>query len=150
MAQPSLIINVINNDDDHIDENIKTYAYNPEDVSVDDCKIYDGEIDNIKYDPDDNCPICYENLNIGKVTKTTCEHIFHKECLDTWLNKNISCPCCRSVIDIKPKLKRTKNFHIPQSYLRYFNVNSSQEREIHEFVRQSVSDEASHIALLEN
>ena len=40
-----------------------------------------------------SCPICLEKIKDEKITK--CNHKFCKECLETWLNVNISCPICR-------------------------------------------------------
>lgn len=47
------------------------------------------------------CPICYE-ANEAPTVKTTCNHIFHRECLLTWLrtlrNGDGTCPSCRAVL----------------------------------------------------
>ena len=47
------------------------------------------------------CIICL--LNYTEETKkiTECNHIFHQECLERWLQENTSCPLCRS--ELKPK-----------------------------------------------
>ena len=37
-------------------------------------------------------------LNNGPATRTPCKHKFHRECLDTWLIRNNSCPECRQPI----------------------------------------------------
>jgi len=44
------------------------------------------------------CIICYEDLNLYKVIKTKCNHIYHDKCLDKWLEDGNSCPSCRFVI----------------------------------------------------
>ena len=48
----------------------------------------------------DKCSICHtENININEICKTNCNHLYCKECLDTWLNRgNIDCPMCRGDI----------------------------------------------------
>jgi hypothetical protein len=44
------------------------------------------------------CTICL--LDYKKETKkaTECQHIFHQECIDRWLQTNNSCPLCRHVL----------------------------------------------------
>ena len=46
-----------------------------------------------------SCPICLEEIKDEKITK--CNHKFCKECLETWLNVNISCPICREKLKEK-------------------------------------------------
>jgi hypothetical protein len=43
----------------------------------------------------DDCPICFTNLGTNDMIKTNCDHVFHKECLNKWLEVNDSCPVCR-------------------------------------------------------
>ena len=44
---------------------------------------------------DDICSICLENLKNKKCVILSCEHIYHKICIQKWLKKNDSCPNCR-------------------------------------------------------
>lgn len=47
----------------------------------------------------DNCVICMENINKNeKCKKLICGHIFHSNCVDTWLNRVLECPICRKTI----------------------------------------------------
>lgn len=46
----------------------------------------------------DNCSICYEELEDSY--KTTCNHIFHEKCINTWLKSNSTCPLCRANLKI--------------------------------------------------
>lgn len=50
--------------------------------------------------PDDSCSICLEEFKSGdNIKKLNCTHIFHKECLEPWLNdNNRNCPMCRTDI----------------------------------------------------
>ena len=43
------------------------------------------------------CSICLENLEAENIsiTETICNHIFHDQCLNIWLNNHNTCPCCR-------------------------------------------------------
>ena len=50
--------------------------------------------------PDDACSICLEDFKTGdNIKKLNCTHIFHKACLEPWLNdNNRNCPMCRTDI----------------------------------------------------
>ena len=51
---------------------------------------------------DNKCVVCqYEFKNGENITKLTCGHIFHTDCVDTWLSKNKICPMCQKEIIIK-------------------------------------------------
>ena len=52
-------------------------------------------------DCDDKCVICqYEFKDGDIVTKLSCGHLFHAECVDTWLGKNKVCPMCQKEIRV--------------------------------------------------
>lgn len=58
-----------------------------------DKKIKDVNDENRK---DCDCGICKENKSNNLVMLKECEHIFCKECIETWLTKyNVKCPICR-------------------------------------------------------
>ena len=40
-----------------------------------------------------NCSICLEEY--CNIVTNNCKHYFHKECLQSWLKKQLSCPLCR-------------------------------------------------------
>ena len=46
-------------------------------------------------DDNDICSICLEKLKDNKCVVLSCEHIYHKVCIQKWLKKNDSCPICR-------------------------------------------------------
>ncbi|GMI81701.1 Arabidopsis Toxicos en Levadura 57 [Hibiscus trionum] len=50
---------------------------------------------NPKYQID--CPICLSEFEDKQCLKTIphCKHVFHVECIDTWLSSHVSCPVCR-------------------------------------------------------
>lgn len=47
--------------------------------------------------PDLTCSICLESLRRGETTALACLHVFHKECVNDWVEKgrSKSCPVCR-------------------------------------------------------
>jgi len=47
-------------------------------------------------DGEHSCSICLTEYESGEVMrKLTCSHKFHKDCVDTWLQSNITCPICK-------------------------------------------------------
>jgi len=45
------------------------------------------------------CPICLSDLVVGEEARLlTCKHLFHRACVDEWLQVNASCPTCRKLI----------------------------------------------------
>ena len=47
--------------------------------------------------PENNCSICLDEFkNEDILKKLNCNHIFHKDCLEPWINNNnLNCPLCR-------------------------------------------------------
>ena len=45
----------------------------------------------------DICAICQDSYETGVQRRTliTCNHGFHRGCIDTWLEQNVHCPVCR-------------------------------------------------------
>ncbi|XP_067933276.1 E3 ubiquitin-protein ligase Arkadia-like [Watersipora subatra] len=49
---------------------------------------------------DDKCTICISEYNTGEhVRRLPCLHLFHRDCVDRWLNSNKRCPMCRADIE---------------------------------------------------
>jgi hypothetical protein len=48
-------------------------------------------------DMDDNCSICQDTMRSGENIRhiTSCNHTFHRSCIDTWFVRNVRCPVCR-------------------------------------------------------
>ena len=67
---------------------------------------------------DKTCSICLENFNINNkcIKIPECQHIFHKDCIYKWFDKNKTCPICRIDID--------------KSIDRYNKLNNLKNREI--------------------
>ena len=49
---------------------------------------------------DDPCSICLISYDNNKEI-TKCNHEFHKDCIDRWLDKHNTCPICRVIISDK-------------------------------------------------
>lgn len=47
---------------------------------------------------DRTCIICREEMRTAK--KLNCGHMFHARCLQSWLKRQLSCPTCRSPVDV--------------------------------------------------
>ena len=50
-----------------------------------------------------DCPICYE---WKPASVLICNHAMCKDCADTWLATNSTCPMCRAVVKGPPKLTK--------------------------------------------
>jgi hypothetical protein len=45
----------------------------------------------------DTCPICIEKFKEEDICRELkCHHLFHRDCVDHWLESNIKCPVCRN------------------------------------------------------
>ncbi len=42
------------------------------------------------------CAICLEYMETGM--QLPCTHIFHEECVRSWISEKHSCPTCRSIV----------------------------------------------------
>lgn len=79
----------------YIKPKLKTLIYNNE------SDIHDGNC---------RCVICYENYVPGSVVKfLPCDHHFHCECVDEWLNIRDSCPLCKKSTSILYDLIETND-----------------------------------------
>jgi hypothetical protein len=69
-------------------------------------------------DGEDTCVVCLDDLDVGNhVRRLPCNHVFHAECIRTWLRRKNACPCC-CVHVVKRSKKRKKAFpdvSIPRS-----------------------------------
>jgi len=48
----------------------------------------------------DDCPICLEGLQEGESVRelSTCQHVFHRSCVDLWLLRSSECPLCKTKV----------------------------------------------------
>ena len=55
-----------------------------------------------------SCSICHEDINFSdeEISVLRCGHLFHKRCLQQWLDTNSTCPQCRSKVNKKNYIKK--------------------------------------------
>ncbi|KAK3088341.1 hypothetical protein FSP39_017893 [Pinctada imbricata] len=58
-----------------------------------------------------DCPICWEELTSDSQAKLSCNHVFHKKCIDLHfkVNSPLSCPYCRATPLVFPGPERIKS-----------------------------------------
>src|SRR3989338_1447322 len=65
-------------------------------------KLKEEKYSDIKDGKNDTCNICLDNFcqddNVRKLSE--CQHIYHKDCIDKWLQINKNCPVCRCEIKL--------------------------------------------------
>lgn len=49
--------------------------------------------------PEGECSICLKNIYCNNLIKTECNHIFHIDCLNIWINEKETCPMCRQSVN---------------------------------------------------
>ena len=67
-----------------------------------------------------DCPVCLRKMKDEDAAVTSCGHMFHIKCLQSWLafceggNQTPSCPCCRSPFQWEPIIKQNVDDHPKQ------------------------------------
>lgn len=69
---------------------------------------------------DNLCTICQDNIETGQQARkiNLCRHIFHKDCIDTWLQTNVHCPTCRHDIRDMEDNERREPQPVPENHRR--------------------------------
>lgn len=62
----------------------------------------------------EDCSICNEALTEKNyfealLLKTSCSHIFHKSCIESWTKKSSTCPLCRSTFTYTHEVEKGKD-----------------------------------------
>ena len=85
------IINDLNNDNENINLNNIINDLNNENQNI--------NLNNIEIRPavrEIRCPICLEDIHQNEMcAHTRCDHQFHQNCIQPWLNNHNNCPYCR-------------------------------------------------------
>jgi len=83
---------------------------------------FDDRVDGDDDDEDLSCTICFVPLEDGdRVGALSCNHLFHVDCLKSWLQRRNCCPLCQKSCVAIPRYERTT--------LSSPDNNSTQERE---------------------
>ena len=98
---------------------------------------------------DAECPICFENLRSSKdIVTTNCNHIFHKDCLDSWLIYSNTCPCCRFQLRVQQLKPLIPGLSIQQFHLIYVELlqqrRLEEQRQLEEEREQEILDRSNH------
>ncbi|KAL4449773.1 hypothetical protein ABPG74_008146 [Tetrahymena malaccensis] len=77
------------------------------------------------------CSICLiEFISQEKIRQTICNHTFHSQCLNDWLQKNDNCPICRQDFGINQMIEylTSKKLDLIQDQIEKDNINSIKEQ----------------------
>ena len=56
-----------------------------------------------------SCAVCLCDMKDDEICrKTLCNHVFHKDCIDPWMNKHKNCPLCRHNLEKDDFLEHEK------------------------------------------
>ncbi|OIT28715.1 PREDICTED: RING-H2 finger protein ATL77-like [Nicotiana attenuata] len=58
-----------------------------------------------------DCAVCLENFKVGEKCRILpkCNHSFHAQCIDSWLQKTAACPICRACAKSPLKTEEESN-----------------------------------------
>lgn len=88
------------------DLSISQSKYNDIDTKTNNSK-RSSNLEELNVNKEEKCSICLTNFEDGEeLANLQCNHYFHIDCIKKWLNKNESCPLCRSSKTIGRKRKR--------------------------------------------
>lgn len=92
------ILNELNNKTSKLNYNVDSYNNN-----INNYLLILDNIKTVKFNSYNTaffqCGVCMDSFQDGEdIKKLFCEHIFHKECLNQWLQSKKNCPLCESII----------------------------------------------------
>nr|GEV40571.1 E3 ubiquitin-protein ligase ATL6-like [Tanacetum cinerariifolium] len=106
--------------DSEVLETFPTFAYS----EVKDKKIGKGALE---------CAVCLNEFEDEETIRLIpkCDHVFHAECIDAWLENHVTCPVCRSDL--------AKSTQVANNDLEHVHENNSQETAVSEEGNTDVS-----------
>ncbi|XP_072307541.1 E3 ubiquitin-protein ligase RNF130 [Eucyclogobius newberryi] len=93
-------------------------------------------------DPDFNhCAVCIESYQLNDVVRILpCKHVFHKGCVDPWLNEHCTCPMCKlnilKALGIVTSIPCVDSVSLDGS--RYSPVSQSQRTPLSDSIQPSI------------
>ena len=84
------------------------------------------------------CSICLEKIK-AQITAyfLPCCHFFHKNCIDTWVNINVTCPECRIPVFIQTNVQ-----------MEAYKIYLTKQKNNYDLVRQNLSTNDTAISLM--
>jgi hypothetical protein len=79
------------------------------------------------------CSICLEDEVHDNLHKTTCNHVYHKNCIDRWLQTSNTCPYCRTFINSRKFVLISRGnlyFYFYESDTKEIFVKAIEKRDI--------------------
>ncbi|XP_049804359.1 uncharacterized protein LOC126246476 [Schistocerca nitens] len=90
---------------------------------------------------DIDCRICLIDESNSYVVKTSCKHIFHKECIDEWLKEKENCSLCRTIIRNKVSEKSEITEIMTLTFIEKSIDNFALQKYTKECVKKNPSEE---------
>ncbi|KAL5701946.1 RING-type E3 ubiquitin transferase [Ranunculus cassubicifolius] len=91
------------------------------------------------------CAVCLNEFQEEEKLRVlpNCTHVFHIDCIDTWLQSNANCPLCRSSISISPILPPPISPHQDQTVITveqdFLVIEVSNGEDIQQPIHQDIS-----------
>ena len=101
------------------------------------------------------CCICFHEQNIGdRVVRLPCGHLYHRPCIEEWLQKKCTCPICRYELKTdndRFEEERLERMQARKTILRTHDLRRIPIIELQELsANYDVNDREQLIALLRN
>jgi len=78
----------------YLDNFIEKKGMTTEEIAKFPAEVHLKELDGVS-----SCSVCISDFESGELTrKLPCGHKFHKDCIDTWMDMNITCPICKKFL----------------------------------------------------
>ncbi|EAS06275.2 anaphase-promoting complex subunit 11 RING-H2 finger protein (macronuclear) [Tetrahymena thermophila SB210] len=87
------------------------------------------------------CSICLIEFNSDEqIRQTICNHTFHSQCLNDWLQKNDNCPICRQEFGINQMIEYivSKKLELIQDQTQKDRINSNKEQLLSKFQKVEI------------